>query len=198
VLPGLKNKVIDAVFLGDARVKSLAVRRNERGVAIALPARLPLDTVSVIALTIDGEPDVDATIRPGRDGSLLLHACEARLHGETPAYEQSGKKDQIGYWQDPGDSVSWVLGITKGGSYAVDVTYSCAAECAGSAFDVKVDGKRLEGMTAETGAWDRYRTDRLGEIRFAEAGTHTLVVQPRAEPRWQSMGLQSVRLIPVE
>ncbi len=198
VLPGLQNKVIDAVFLGDVQARSLLVTHEEQGVTIGLPARLPQDTVSVIALTIEGEPEMDATIRPSGDGSLLLHACEARLHGETPAYEHRAGKDQIGYWGDPRDSVSWGFRIGKPGSFAVHVTYSCATDCGGSAFDVQVGGKKLGGTTAETGSWSRYRTDHLGEISFDAEGEHILIVQPRSEPRWKSMGLQSVLLKPIE
>lgn len=198
VLPGLMNKVAAAYFLGDESKAQLEVSRDRRGLSIGLPDRLPLDTVSVIALEIDGEPMVDTTIRPRDDGSVLLHACEAVIHGASPAYEHNHGKDQIGYWQNPRDSVSWSFAVDRPGSYTVGLTYSCAKGCAGSVFDLLVGGEKISGTTSETGSWSTYRTDALGEIEFEEAGTLTLTVQPRAEPQWKSMGLQSILLKPEE
>jgi len=195
-LPGLLNEVTGANFLADEKAAPLQVTAGARGVSIGLPSHLPDDAVSVIALTIVGEPEVDMTLRPRKDGSLMLRACEARVHGPSPVYEHQGKKDQIGYWGDPEDSVSWAFRIDRPGVFEVHLTYSCAKGCAGSAFDLLCGEWSAEGATRETGSWSDYRTDHLGEIEFDEAGTFDLEFKPRSEPQWKSIGLGSILLEP--
>ena len=52
---------------------------------------------------------------PGGDGRIVLPANEAEIHGNTPQYEHDGEKDQIGFWADPNDYVSWDIKVAKAG-----------------------------------------------------------------------------------
>lgn len=98
---GLKNKVAAAWRLGDAGKAPVTTRATESGVAVRLPEAMPDEAVNVIVLEIEGEPQVDATIRQAADGRVVLRAAEAEIHGASPQYESGGGKDNIGYWGNP-------------------------------------------------------------------------------------------------
>jgi len=198
LLAGLKNKVTASYFLSDEERKPLELSRDESGLSITIPGRLPDDAVSIIVLEIEGEPEVDNTIRQAVDGSVRLHAFEAKINGPSPVYECGGEKDQIGYWGDPSDSVQWTFMISRTGWFEVSVAYSCSKNFGGSVFDLSVGGRSLSGKTLETGSWSRYRTDTIGRVRLEKTGEYILTVQPAFEPQWRSMGLNSVMLHPCE
>jgi alpha-L-fucosidase len=196
-LPGLTNKPKAVYMLADEGKQPLAVRHGEAGVSIGLPEELPDEGVSIIVVEIEGEAVVDTTIRQGRDGSVVLRAKEANIHGASPRYE-GGKKDHIGYWGDAKDSVSWKFRIDEPGKFDVLLRYSCATGAGGSRFVVSVDGQKLDGETEETGAWDVHKSERIGTVKLAKKGEYTLRIQPSAEPAWKSMGANRVILRPAE
>jgi len=197
VLAGLTNQVTAAYLLADPKRRGLSVRRDGRDVTIQLPGRLPDEAVSVIAVEIQGEPVVDTTIRQGADGRVTLRARDADIHGTTPRYEVGGGKDNIGFWNNPKDYVSWTLEIAKGGEFDVQITYSCAKGAGGSQFTVEVGKEKLVDTSKETGSWGTFKTFSLGRIKLAETGKVTLAVRPKAK-NWKVIGLQSVVLRPVK
>jgi alpha-L-fucosidase len=197
-LPGLKNKVTSAYMLADADRQSLMSVRAENSVMFMLPAHLPDDAVSVVVIDVEGEIDVDTAIRQAEDGTVLLRAREAQIHGTSPVYESEGGKDQIGYWGKPADSVSWTFRIDRPDTFDVDLTYSCNQGSGGSVFRITAGSEELTGTTGESGSWSTYRTDRIGSITLDAAGAHTLAVLPVSPPAWNSMGLQSILLRPVD
>jgi len=192
-LPGLTNKPKTVYMLADKSKQPLAAKHDESGLSIRLPDELPGEAVSIIVVEIDGECVVDTTIRQRADGTVVLRAIEADIHGASPRYE-SGVKDQIGYWQDPADSISWTFEVTRPGRFDVELRYSCAAGAGGSRFVVSVGQNEIVGQTEESGAWDVHRTDKIGRLELDDAGSYTLTIQPKAEPTWKSMGTNKVIL----
>ena len=184
-------------MLADKTKQPITAKHDETGLSIRLPDELPDEGVSIIVAEIEGEPVVDTTIRQHRDGSVVLRAIDANIHGASPRYE-GGKKDHIGYWADPKDSISWKFRIDKSGTFDVLVSYSCAPGAAGSKFVVSVDEQNLDGETKETGAWDIHKIEKLGTVKLKTKGEHTLRIQPSAQPAWKSMGANRVILKPVE
>ncbi|NQT88758.1 alpha-L-fucosidase [bacterium] len=161
-LPALTNKVLGAHLLADKARKPLAVTAGEGGPSIALPAVLPDEAVSVVAIQIEGTPVIDAAVREGADGRVVLRAQVAETHGGTPQYENAGKKDNIGHWNNPKDHVSWTFTVAKPGAFDVRVTYSCAKGAGGSQFVVAAGDQSVVGTSKETGAWDAFKSEVLG------------------------------------
>jgi len=197
-LPGLTNKVTAAYFLADAKKRPLATKRSAAGVEVKMPDALPDEAVRVVVLEIEGKPVVDTTIRQAPDGRIVLRARDADIHGKTPRYEVGGGKDNIGYWSDPKDSVSWTFRATAPGEFEVAVAYSCAAGAGGSEYVVSVAKQTLAGKSKETGAWNKFATESLGRVKLPKAGPYTLRVQPKARPKWQVIGLKSIVLRPAK
>jgi len=178
----------------------LSRTQTDDGLVVTMPDLVVSE--SAIALKIIGRDlkpvpvAAAAAILPEKDGRFILRAAEATIHGDTPRYESSGGKDQIGYWGKADDFVSWDIKLTKPGAYAVEITYSCAAP--GSEFTIEAGDQKLTGKSASTGSWATYRTDKLGTLKFDKPGIFTLAVQPKAEPKWKVIGLKAVTLTPVE
>ena len=141
--------------------------------------------------------DPSSIIAPAADGRLTLKAADAEIHGNSPVYEHDGEKDQIGYWDDPKDYVSWTFKADKAGSYDVAVTYSCQSGAEGSRFTVEVAAQRLAGTSKPTQSWSAYRTDSLGKLSFPKPGTYVLSVKPCATSSWKVIGLKHVKLSPL-
>jgi alpha-L-fucosidase len=176
----------------------LSWEQTDAGLAVTLPEKKPCE--HVFALEIDGNdlkpaPVSVAAIVPDAAGRIVLRAVDAEVHGDSPQYEQGGGKDQIGYWGNAQDFISWDFTLPKPGKYTVQVTYSCAAP--GSAFTVEIGNTKLAGVSKSTGSWAAYTTEALGEVALA-AGNQTLAVKPKTEPQWKVIGLKSVELKPVE
>jgi len=176
--------------------------QTAEGLVVTLPKNKPCEyayTLKVIGDNLEPAPlpKSETAIQPGRDGKIVLPASEAEISGNTPQYEKDGEKDQIGFWADPHDFISWNVKAAKPGDYDVAVTYSCAPGAEGSRFSVVVADQKLVGTSQPTQSWSTYRTESLGRVTLARPGIHTLAVKPDIE-RWKVIGLKSVILTPVK
>ena len=192
-LHGLKNQVKKACLLADPEHKPLQVTQAEGSLRVALPAEAPDKLVSVIALDIEGQPEIDTTIRQAVDGSIALRAGNATIHGSKAKYESGGAKDNIGYWTDPADWVSWDFLVTKPGTFEVEITQACAAGSGGD-YTVALGDQQLAAKAKETGNWDQYVTEKLGRLTLDKPGRFTLSLKPRSKTGEAVMNLRAVTL----
>ncbi len=128
---------------------------------------------------------------------ITLRARDAEIRGESPKYTAALPHNSLGYWGNPDDSVAWPLPTDATGEYHVLITYSCDPAAAGSAYDIQVAEQQLNCRSQSTGSWYSYLHHDLGKIRLS-AGTKTLVVQPRGEPKWNALGIRMIRLVPAD
>jgi len=176
--------------------------QTEAGLVVAMPEEKPGE--HVFALKISGDdlnpaplPVMASLVTPEAGGRTVLRASEAAIHGNSPQYEEGGGKDQIGYWGEPQDFVSWNLKLTKPGTFAVSVTYSCNPGAEGSEFLVEVDAQKLIGRSKPTGSWAEYTTESLGQVTLGQPGAITLSVKPKTDKTpWKAIGLKSIILTP--
>lgn len=196
LVPGLRTPVTRASLPADPHAR-IAVTPGADGPVLALPPRAPDPVVSVIALDLSGTPVVEpAAIRAGADGVLRLAAVDAEVHGRTARYEKGGGKDNIGFWTNPADWVSWDVETEGDGDYRVDVSLACESGTGGAEFELSAGSGRLTGKVPETGTWATFRTARLGTLRLG-AGRRRVAVKPLAMPGHAVMNLAAVVLTPV-
>ncbi|MBN2021631.1 MAG: alpha-L-fucosidase [Pirellulales bacterium] len=199
VVPGLKNEVAKAYLLADPDRAALPTRTEDDDVLVRVPEKAPDAIASVVVLEIVGVPEVVApTIRQAADGALTLPAVEATIHGQTARYESGDGKDNIGFWTNRDDYVAWEATITRPGKFQVEVTYACDDAAAGSDFVVAVGEQSLSGKVEATGAWNKFVTKTLGDVRLAAAGRVTVEVKATSMPGGAVMNLQSVVLKPAK
>ena len=195
MVPGLRNNVRRAYLLADRAKTSLAVSLSEDAVAIAVPNQAPDKIASVVVLEIDGPAVVAPTaVKQADDGSLTLRAVDATIHGSTARLDPSPGQDNIGYWTNAQDWVSWDGAFQKAGTFDVEVTYACTDENAGSSFFVEVAGVQLAGKVQSTGGWDKFVSFKLGSVQVRDAGTRPVFVQARSMPNGAVMNLKTVTL----
>ena len=197
VAPGLTNRVAKAYLLADPQRAALKTSASESGVTVEVPAKAldPIDTV--VVLEMEGDAQVEqAAITQSEDRTLVLHARDATPHGENIHYESGGGKDNIGFWTDPDDYVTWVLRINEPGSFEVEITYACV-DPGGSEYVVEVGGQKLEAKTKSTGDWTAFKPEKLGTLTL-KAGRHELSVKAKNKVGEGVMNLRAITFKPVK
>src|SRR6185295_11232518 len=110
-LNGLQTHVVEARALDGG--ERLSVQTAGAGLPITIQKPKKIDTfATVVELRFADAPkivDVVPSIKPDADGSLTLKAVDAEIHGGTAQYEQGGGKDNIGFWTNSADFVSWKI-----------------------------------------------------------------------------------------
>ncbi len=192
-VPGLKNIVMSAQLL--ATGDKLKFTATANGVVVEVPPTASDPISSTVVLKIKGAPEVAATpIIQESDGSVLLLASEAALHGGIQ-YEVGGGKDNIGYWTNPADTASWDFKVDRPGKFTI--VADIAAEASGN-FEVIVGGQKLLGASPATKYYTKFkRTNLSGTVEITSPGDVILTVNPIADG-WNPMNLRSLRLEPVQ
>ena len=170
-----------------------------RVLAITQPTSLdPIATV--VEVTLSGPPnvtDVGAAQRAGTDGSFILKAADADVQGQTAKYEQGDGRDNIGFWINKDDYVTWMCNVAKPDRYRVEITYACPEGNAGSQYTVGVDkGAPAGGTVKATGSWVKFESETIGSFELP-AGKQTIAVRVPSMPKGAVMNLRQVRLVPV-
>ena len=178
------------------------------GLTITLPDTLPCKSALCFKVTglktIDGlTHDEIMTFRnklketttpslPTADGSVLLMPNDAQLNGAKVQVEDNGKQANIGWWQDPSDSVAWNFKVDKSGAYKVMCNMASAAP---SQLTIQVGSQNVVCSPAATGSFDQYQDMELGKIQIDNAGLYTMSFNPKSNG-WSPINIRSVRLVP--
>src|SRR3954464_8888999 len=78
------------------------------------------------------------------DGSILLLATNAVVHGKTIRYEPQPHKNTIGYWTKAEDWVSWNFQVSKPGKFDVTLTQACGKGSGGSEVNFSVGDQVIQ------------------------------------------------------
>jgi alpha-L-fucosidase len=193
LLPGLQNSCQSAWLLADSGKTPLHTETGENGLTLVLPKSAPDSIASTIAVQLRGAPNLQPIILlQKRDGSLLLPASDARLHGATFQYESGGLLDNIGYWTTPEDWADWEFKLTRPGKFTVSATIAALAS---GSFEVSVAGQTLRCAAPATGSYTSFKPIKLGTIEVTSGGKAVLTVRPIREG-WQPMNLKAIHLDP--
>ncbi len=213
-IPGLMNDVSNAWFLKREPGARLRVLSDRLGKQIRI-GRKPLDEFNtVLVVDVVGEFNiVELPLQQHPKSRMVeLLAEDAEIHGTTARYEGGAGKDNIGYWSDAQEFVTWRFHVHKPGQFKVEVEYACPASEVGSVFALSVfpAGEEADGVgerepnwsiakeVGDTGSWTDFVKVELGPQRIAEAGVYELRVQPMSIAGDGLMNLKAVRLVWVE
>jgi hypothetical protein len=137
-------------------------------------------------------------IAQSADGSILLHARDVTIHGDTVRYEPKPEKNTIGFWTKKEDWVSWDFQVPRPGRFHVVILQGCGKGSGGAEVTFAIDDAQTLSHTVEvTGGFQNFVERDLGTIELNE-GRHTLSVKPRTKPGRAVMDLRQVLLKPVE
>jgi alpha-L-fucosidase len=174
VLGGLKTPVKQAYLLADARKKPLKVDKlGDLDLAVQGPAKAPDATDTVIALELEGEPEVDRTRLLSVDvASDTLRAFDGQISGGLEFGQGKARDAYVLGWKKAGDSVSWSVRLRQPATFKVAVQYDASKPSAGGAFVVKAGAETLEGKVEPTPE----QPLSLGQVTLPE-GTSTITVE---------------------
>jgi alpha-L-fucosidase len=217
-LPNLKNRVQEAYLLGKAKAL-LPMAREGADWAIKLPTKAPDRAASVLAVELDGPPQVEpVVIGPDARGIIGLPALYGSLegpHGQRIRYESRDGIIHAGNWFRSPDSIEWSFQATAG-IYRLVIDHAVETGQGGTPFQVFVNGRiaarmapngvpfssgdgdivgaaAMEFRTRATGGEFRART--IGNVELQQGENKLkLVVGKVAEEK--SMDLRGVTLRP--
>lgn len=213
-LPGMKTMPVAARGLESGKPVGMGVLDDGPDTyRIILGAKNPPTVnplATVVAVRMKGKPaaePVARVIRPDAEWRLVLRAADAEIQGSAARLQGSGENENIGYWTNEHDTVTWTVEYPKG-RYRVEVDYACPPDSEGSMFSVVFPmspnpntGVRrnyaLLGEVTSTGSWDSFQTHNMG-VTELPGGRGTVRVQVEKMPKYAVMNLRQVRLIPVK
>ena len=134
---------------------------------------------------------------PQDPDTITLKALNADVHaapGGQIRYERAQDRDNIGFWFNEDDWVSWSATIEKPGTFSVEVSVSAVPACNGNEYTVKVGDQEVVGKVRATGGWGNFQTETLGTVKIAQAGSVTVSVKPKGKPHDALMNLKAVVL----
>jgi alpha-L-fucosidase len=197
LVPALKNAAQKAWLLADAEKKTLAAQNTADGLMLSVPATAPDPISSTVVLQIKESLDVkEAPVPPlsqDKDGSVVLPAAQARLHGEQLQFEIGTDRDCIGWWFNPAEWVDWEIQLTQPGRF--DVT----AEVAGlepASLEVVAGEHRTKVEVAATGDYGKFQIAKLGSVKIASTGK-VIIALRAVKDGWHATNVRAIRLKPV-
>src|SRR5437763_1135797 len=135
----------------------LPVSTTGRDTIVAGPKQPPDASDTVVVLELEGEAKVvPLAVAPAADGSILLHAKDAIVHGRTVRYEPDPKKNTVGYWTNAADSVEWQFDVPAAGAYAVEILQGCGKGSGGSTVEFTAGAQTLTVTVQDTGGFQNF------------------------------------------
>jgi alpha-L-fucosidase len=203
-LTGVANEVIGAGLLADPS-QTVATNRENGKLILSLPATPPGPHASVVTLDLAGAPNIQpVAFRPGADGTLTLKAEDANLDGPTLRLETRGKETNIGYWNNPAESISFPVLFEKSGPHAFVLRWSCKPGSEGSSIEIRLLDKdkqtvsTLPWKVAPTADWQTYKSEPIGVLAIPGPGTYTLKITALDKKGEGVLNFATARLQPAE
>jgi hypothetical protein len=195
VVGGLKTEAKRAYLLGDPRQRALRVARTgDLDLTIAVPARAPDATDTVIALELASDPEVDGARLLSTDvGADTLRAFDAQLVGDLAFGAGKTRDAWVHKWTRPDQQVRWPVRLPRPASYDVAIRYDAPAPSAGGRFEIQVGDKVLSGTVQPTPAGPVP----LGRVSLP-AGRFDITVRAAAIKGEELLRLRAIQLTPVD
>jgi arylsulfatase A-like enzyme len=168
-------------------------RLPSEAIAATLAARLAVwrDLMNDVVPKAGAEPKPAA--EPGA-GAVLLHARDAKVHGEKLRYEEPPHKDTLGFWVQRDDWAEWEFDAPNAGTFDVEVLQGCGKGSGGAEVAVTVGEQTLKFTVEETGHFQRFVPRTIGTVKLEKAGRYTLAVKALTKPGTAVMDLRRVVL----
>jgi len=128
------------------------------------------------------------------DGSIVMHARTATVHGIMLRFEPLPHKNTLGFWVKPDDYASFEFTITKPGKFSVEALQGCGKGSGGSTVEFAVGDSNATYTVKETGGFQAFQTVPVGDLTIDKPGIHTLTVKAKKKPGVAVMDLQQVTL----
>jgi hypothetical protein len=132
-------------------------------------------------------------VTPDKSGVLKLLPKNGAIYGKTLQMEK--KHDNLGYWTSEDDHVVWNVDVPAAGTYAVEMEWSCADDCAGNTIVFEVGAKKMPLKVAGTGTFHDYRVHWIGTVELPQ-GRIEVTARSQGPIRGALIDLRGVYLVP--
>ncbi len=201
-LYGVKNKAVSARILGKADA-TVGIQQAGDMISLSVPSTAPEETVSVIALQVEGRPEVEPLVIQEGVAAIRLPVVLGELMGEIT--RPHGRV--IAGWNDTAPHVAWKVRIKTPGEYdVVVITRGNPAKegwYGNHAVRVAVGNSTVAGVAGlkdydPSGASNQNIPSTIGSINLTEVGDTTIriaaeTIDPAAE---KGLTLRGVELRP--
>ncbi|MCE9607984.1 MAG: sulfatase-like hydrolase/transferase [Planctomycetia bacterium] len=131
------------------------------------------------------------------DGSILLPARYAEVHGVQLRYEPLPHKNTLGFWIDPTDYATWEFTVSTPGRFEVEVSQGCGTGNGGSVVDVIVGEQTLTMTVEDTGHFQNFKPRVIGNLELTKPGRYVLAIKPKTKAKAAVMDVRQIVLRPV-
>jgi arylsulfatase A len=132
------------------------------------------------------------------EGTILLHARDVIIHGDTVRYEPQLHKNTVGYWMKAQDWISWDFDVPKPGKYRALVLQGCGPGSGGSTVEFSAANQTITMQVQETKGFQDFLERDIGAFEFNKPGHYTLSVRAKEKPGLAVMDLRQVELVPLK
>jgi hypothetical protein len=131
------------------------------------------------------------------DGSIVLEASSATTWSENMRFEPKSEKNCLGFWTSEDDFAEWDFEVTKPGRYKVTVVHGCGTGNEGSEVAVKLGEQELKFNVKDTGGFQKWSEEQVGEVEIKKPGKMRLVIDPVSKAKSAVLDVNKVVLKPV-
>lgn len=197
-LPGLKSEIDSANLLKNDRPEKLTFTNDGTWVIFDVPFHAPDRMVSVIELTIKGDPEVDPSQAVDPEFGLTMSTkfgkatdCSVTKKSWMEKFGEWKHIYQVGDWKKE-SKIAWECEVKTPGRYLVELT------CSGNGPKVW-KAETDEGVTIQNrqNSCSIYNTQPIGWILFNKAGKHIVTVSMPEDDR-DNTSLSAIKITPVD
>lgn len=200
-IPRIYGSLRTVHWIGETEGSSLSLRPEPDEWTVAWED-VPAETEAIV-LGFDQKPKLPSELEPvtaAGDGSIMLHAYQARTEGEKLRYEPQPFKNTVGYWTVPTDRVLWQLHVDASGEFNVGILQGCGAGQGGSRAILRLQQEgettaTLEFKVLETGHFQNFQWRHLGKLSVSEPGNYSLTITPTEIAQAALMDVRAVHLV---
>lgn len=124
--------------------------------------------------------------------TIELKAEQALLNGEGINLETKASGQNIGFWDNPKETVHWLVNVPDAGAYTLAGTL--AATEAGATLKVEIADQALTVQVPATGGWDQPKDLPMGSVTFPRPGVYHLALSP-VPSNWRAVNLWKLALV---
>ena len=196
-LPGLNNEIESANLWIDDEKQKIATNKKNGWVSFKLPHERPEKLISVIEVTLKGEPEVNETI--GVDPVFPTTISVAMAVAEGCSIEEKKWMEKFGEWkhieqaQDwtPAARVTWEVDVMEAGYYQVDLNYAGHDRMV---WRVETDAGYM--VQNQQNSSHIYSFFQMGLLKFDKPGKHKVDVS-FVEGEFEKASLKQIRFTPI-
>ena len=145
-------------------------------------------------LKVKGPLDIEqAGLAQDYDGSVVLPASEARLHGERHQIRNRRPARQPRFLDQPRRLGR--LGPSRSPGPASSKSPPKSPPSNKASLEVSVGDSKTSGAATATGDYGKFKVAKLGTLEIASPGKVTLAVRP-VKDGWHPLNLKAIRLRP--